>query len=158
MNTAIIITFHNYESQIDIEAFIEYSKMISNLRLCLVNNSSSDDTFEKLSIIEKSCDNVSTVNIKRFKSDLSAVRAGARFMMNKFNTAQFGFINTNLLNAQKNELSELIRLIHYYQKELIEINTILMNSSNQVVANLSKNQFSLVDYLKKLQRGKLDTL
>lgn len=155
MKTAIIITFHNYEKEIDKEVFIEYSKMISNLRLCLVNNNSSDNTFQKLSDIEEACENVSIVNIKRFKSDLSAVRAGARFMINKFNTARVGFINTNLLNSQKKELNELMKLIQYNQEDLIEINDSLMTSSNQVVANLSKNQFSVVDYLKKLQRSKL---
>ncbi len=94
MKTGIILIFHNNERDINSEIFIKDLQQTENIELCLVNNDSKDDTFRILQEIKEACKNVSVVNIKKFKSDISAVRAGARFMFNNFDMSHIGYVST----------------------------------------------------------------
>ncbi|WP_290470252.1 glycosyltransferase [Lacinutrix sp. MedPE-SW] len=84
MKIGIIIIFHNNEDDIDTKYFIDKISQTKHLELCFVNNESRDSTYQLLEEIKYQCSNVSIVNIKKFKSDVSAVRAGARYMFSQY--------------------------------------------------------------------------
>ncbi|MBT8265227.1 MAG: glycosyltransferase, partial [Bacteroidia bacterium] len=79
MRIGIIIIFHDNEAEIDAQHSIQCLKHAHKLEICLVDNNSRDNTQNILKEIKEECYNVSLVNIKKFKSDAAAVRAGARF-------------------------------------------------------------------------------
>ena len=81
MKTGIIIIFHNNEKHIDTDIFVKQLRQSNNIQFCLVNNASKDNTMQALQEVKDAgLPNVSLVDIRKFKSDVSAVRAGARFM------------------------------------------------------------------------------
>ncbi|MBT8260150.1 MAG: family 2 glycosyl transferase, partial [Bacteroidia bacterium] len=90
--------------------------------LCFVNNDSNDSTQLLLNEIKEHCSNVSVVNIKKNKSDLSTVRAGARFMFSQFNLKHIGYVNTNILENKTNDLNRLIKIITKNQDSIIKHN------------------------------------
>lgn len=149
MKIGVIIIFHNNERDINTKIFINQIKQTSNLELCLVNNASKDNTSQLLEDIKESCNNVSTVNIKKFKSDMAAARAGARFMFNKFNLRHLGHVTTNLININNNGLNNLIKLITENQDQLVAYN-IKTIENQEVKQTLFQSLFSVLDCLKKL--------
>ncbi|AUC82544.1 glycosyltransferase [Lacinutrix sp. Bg11-31] len=150
MKTGIIIIFHNNEKDIDINVFIEQIKQTSNLELCLVNNDSRDNTFQLLKEIKEASSNVSVVNVKKIKSDVSAVRAGARFMSNQFNLIHLGYVAVNSLNTNKHGLNGLIKAIAENQEVLLDYNLEILKRKN-IKLTLFQSLFSIIDYLKKLK-------
>ena len=150
MKTGIIIIFHNNEKEIDISFFINEIKQTKNLELCLVNNNSKDNTYNHLKQISEECNNVSVVNIKKFKSDISAVKAGARFMSNNFNLNSLGYISTNLLKTNYKGLNSLIKAIKENQ-ELINNYNIEVTKKQNIRLSLFHSLFSVIEYLKKLK-------
>lgn len=149
MKIGVIIIFHNNETEIDTNCFIKQIQQTPNLELCLVNNNSRDNTYNILEQIKDQCTNVSVVNIRKFKSDVSAVRAGARFMYNNFNLDHLGYATTNLLNTNQHGLDGLIKAISENQDLIMEFN--LENLKRRdIKLTLFKSLFSIVDYLKKL--------
>lgn len=149
MKIGIIIVFHNNEEQIDTSFLIEQIKQTINLELCFVNNASKDSTYDLLMDVKYACDNVSVVNVRKFKSDMSAVRAGARFMFNEFNLKHIGYASTNMLNIKHNGLNGLINVISENQDAILNyhINTLKKNQT------LFQSVFSILDYLKKIKEN-----
>lgn len=145
MKTGIIIVFHNYEKDIDQDFFIKYFKKLRPIKFCLVNNNSKDNTGLLLSEITERCKNVSLVNIKRLKSNKTAVRAGVRYLWNEFGIEQIGFINTrDLTNGLdfKGLLKEVLSKEDYvlsYQSNVFD--------SHKSKRTLFQSLFSLKDYL-----------
>jgi glycosyltransferase involved in cell wall biosynthesis len=121
MKLGIIIICYNNENDIDINYCTKYLNKVKNIEICLVNNNSKDSTYEVIKEIKESCKNVSIVNIKKFKSDTSAVKAGARFMSSQFNLKHLGFINMNMISKYKN-LNILIKDIRDKQVDLLKYN------------------------------------
>ncbi|MGB6267760.1 MAG: family 2 glycosyl transferase [Olleya sp.] len=115
MKIGIIIIFHNNEKDIDTNIFVQQLNQVKNIEFCLVNNASKDNTYTLLNDINEACANVSLVNINTFKSDVSAVRAGARYMFNKFNLKHIGYVTTNLLITKYDGLNGLIKAISQNQ-------------------------------------------
>lgn len=151
MKIGIIIIFHNNEIDINSKTFIKQVNQAKNIEFCLVNNASKDNTLNKLiEIKEARMDNVSIVDIKKFKSDLAAVRAGARFMTNQFNLHHLGYVSTNLINIKYEGLNVLIKLISENQKIILDynINTI---AKKEIKLTLFQSLFSIIDCLKKLK-------
>ena len=150
MRIGIIIIFHNNENEIDTSFFIEQIKQATNLELCLVNNDSKDTTYDLLNDVKEACNNVSVVNIRKFKSDISAVKAGARFMFNAFDLKYLGYVSINMLNIKYYGLNGLIKVITENQDVILNynINTI---KKNEIKQTLFQSLFSVIDYLKKFE-------
>ena len=150
MKTGIIIIFHNYEKEIDIDFFANYCCKAKSIEFCLVNNDSKDDTYLLLKDIKEQCSNVSIVNIKKFKSDISAVKSGARYMYNQFKLSHLGYVNANLLNIQYQGLNSVIQTISEHQDAIIKYDKkILKNHTTK--KTLFQKLFSVVEYLTKLE-------
>ncbi|MBQ0788467.1 MAG: glycosyltransferase [Oceanihabitans sp.] len=147
MKIGIIIIFHNNEKEMDPSFLIEQINQTSNLELCLVNNDSKDNTYEVLKNIKEACDNVSVVNVRKFKSDISAVKAGARFMLNAFNLKHLGYVSINMLNTKYHGLNGLIKMIAENQDVINDYNCKNLKKKKTLFQSL----FSVIDYLKNLE-------
>lgn len=150
MKIGIIINFHNNEKDIDPNVFIKQFIKTSHLQFCLVNNASKDNTFELLNEIKNKCCNVSVVNVKKFKSDISAIRAGARYMSSQFDLNHLGYVSINLLNISHHGLKGLIEAISENQQHLLKFNIQELNN-RKIKLSLFQSLFSIVDYLKKIK-------
>lgn len=153
MKTGIIIVFHNHETHIDKALFIRYADQLSNLKFCLVNNESRDNTYDILKEIKEECNNVSVVNIKKFKSDVSAVKAGARYMYNQHKFKNLGYVNVNLLNYKYQDLNYILQAILQHQDSIIEYHKTVTSKQNRKTT-LFQKLFSVIDYLTKLKLEK----
>jgi len=143
MKLGIIIICYNIESSIDILQSSIYINELTNLEICLVNNCSDDNTYELLKEVKEQCSNVSVVNIKKFKTENSAVKAGARYMSSQFNLKYIGYINIE--NEQSN-LSLLIKAVHDHQEGIINhIQNI--TKSKAIKLTMFQSLFSIMEYL-----------
>ena len=149
MKIGVIIIFRNNEEEIDVNLFIEHSKQTKNLELCLVNNNSRDRTYQLLKEIAEVCTNASVVNIKTLKSDISAVKAGARYMFNQLDLQHIGYLSMNSLNYTSNGLNKLIKEVTENQVEILKYN-IKTLEKQEVKQTLFQNLFSIIEYLKKI--------
>ena len=150
MKTGIIIIFHNNEKEINTSFFIEKIISTSNLKLCFVDNDSKDNTSVLLNQIKETCQDVSVVNIKKFKSDMSAVRAGARYMSNQFDLSHLGYVSANMLNTKYHGLNGLINAISENQEHLAKFNMDDLKK-RKIKVSLFQSLFSIIDYLKKIK-------
>ena len=151
MKIGIIIIFNNNEKDIDTDFFIKQIEQSFNLELCFVNNDSNDNTQLLLNEIKENCSNVSVVNIKKNTSDVSAVRAGARFMFSQFNLKHIGYVNTNVLENKTNKLNSLIKTITKNQDSILKHNIEVLKKQD-VKPTLYQSLFSVVEYLKSLNK------
>ncbi|WP_452232895.1 glycosyltransferase [Lacinutrix sp. MEBiC02595] len=147
MKTGIIIIFHNNDSEMDPSFFIEQIKQTSNLELCLVNNDSKDSTFDLLNEVKDACNNVSVVNIRKFKSDVAAVKAGARFMFNAFQLKNVGYVSINMINTKYHGVNRLIKVIAENQEVIINYSRKPLKRKQTLFQSL----FSVIDYLKNIE-------
>ncbi len=147
MKLGIIIICYNNESDIDIKQCVKYLNKLDGIEICLVNNHSKDNTYEVLKEIKEYCNNVSVVNIKKFKSDTSAVRAGARFMFNQFNLKHLGFANLN--NNHKENLSILIKDIKDHKTDILRYNLGILNET-EIKLTMFQSLFPVIDFLIKI--------
>ncbi|WP_299338951.1 family 2 glycosyl transferase [uncultured Psychroserpens sp.] len=150
MKTGIILIFHNYEKHINKEVFITHANQFDNIMLCLVNNDSKDNTYNVLKEIKTACDNVSVVNIKKFKSDAAAVRAGARFLNSTCKLDHIGYVNTNILSLKANTLEMVLKLIKQKQYAIIEYRVKLL-SAKSIKQTLFKKLFPILDCITKIE-------
>jgi len=127
MKIGVIIICYNNEFNIDRDLCISYLKEVQNIEFCLVNNYSQDNTFEVLKELSETCKNVSVVNINKYKSNSSAVRAGARFMCNEFNLKYLGFITENTF-GRYNDLSLVIKAVQENQLDVSNYNRLVLNT------------------------------
>lgn len=149
MKTGIIIIFHNNEKEMDTDYFIEQIQQTRNLELCLVNNDSKDNTYGLLRDVKDECDNVSVVNVRKFKSDMAAVKAGARFMFSEFDLKHLGYVSTNMLNIKYHGLNGLIEAISENQDAILNYKIKTLKKKQTLFQSL----FSLLDYLKKIREN-----
>ena len=149
MKTGIIIIFHNNEKEMDTDYFIEQIQQTRNLELCLVNNDSKDNTYDLLRDVKDECDNVSVVNVKKFKSDMAAVKAGARYMFSEFDLKHLGYVSTNMLNIKYHGLNGLIEVITENQDAILNYKIKTLKKKQTLFQSL----FSLLDYLKKIKEN-----
>ena len=155
MRIGVIIVFHNNEKDIDAGFFIEYLNQAKNLDLCLVNNASKDNTYKLLKEIKQACSkHVSLIDIKKFKSDTSAVRSGARFMFNQYDLNHIGYISTNLINSKYYSLNALIKAMSKNQNIILE-NNISVIEKKEIKQTLFQSVFSIMEYLEKINNNHL---
>lgn len=147
MKTGIIITFHNNEKEIDKHFFIQNTEHLKNVEICLVNNNSQDNTYNKLKEISEYCKNVSVLNINKYKTDNYAIRAGVRFLVNQFNLREIGYINTNLLTTNQKELNKVLRGIIENRDEILNFKN-QVSQQKKIKQSVIQNVFSLLDCMK----------
>jgi glycosyltransferase involved in cell wall biosynthesis len=94
MESGIILAINNIEKEINksfFEAFIECYK---NIKICLVNNGSTDGTENLLAEVQRRFpNNIFVLNIKNMKSNDSALKAGFRFLLSKKELSQITISN-----------------------------------------------------------------
>lgn len=148
MKLGIIIICYNNENDIDIGHCIKYLNKVKNIEICLVNNNSKDNTYDILKEVKERCENVSIVDVKKFKSDTSAVKAGARFMSSQFNLKYLGFINANVISEYEN-LCLLIKAIGDNQVDISNYNQSYLNKKG-IKLTMFQSLFPVMDYLAKI--------
>lgn len=112
-----------------------------------MNNSSKDNTYELLKDISEKCANVAAVDIKKYKSSKSAVKAGARFMFNEYNLKQLGFVTTNTFSKFEN-LGALLQFIQEHQLNILSYNEKIL-AMKETKPTFFQSLFPVVDYLAK---------
>lgn len=130
---------------IDIGHCTKYLNKVKDIEICLVNNHSNDNTYDVLKEIKESCNNVSIVNIKKFKSDNAAVKAGARFMTSQFNLKHLGFVNMNMISKYDN-LNMLIKDIRDNQIDILNYEQSILNKKG-IKLTMFQSLFPVMDYL-----------
>lgn len=147
MKTGVIILFDNFNEEIDVLFLTDNFKKIKNIEFCIVYANCEDDILERLIELTEYCENVSMVNVKRFKTELSAIRAGMRYLWNEYGIEQICYIVLKSSSSTSNELSYLV-------KEIDEKEDFIRNYKRNVYVEgqtrktLFQNLFPLVEYLK----------
>ena len=148
MKLGIIIICYNNENDIDISHCVKYLNKVKDIEICLVNNNSKDNTYNVLKEIKEYCGHVSIVDIKKFKSDSAAVKAGARFMSSQFNLKHLGFVNTIMIRKYQ-DLSHLIKAILDNQVDILNYDQNISNNK-PIKLTMFQSLFPVMDYLAKM--------
>ena len=144
MKTGIIIIFHNYAEEIDTDFFRDYVNKGQDLEICLVNNNSDDNTYELLKEISEKCNNFSVLNINKFRTDISAIRAGVRYLVNQFNLREIGYINTDVLMSNQNELNKVLKIL-IDEQDAILIHKNQVSQQKKIKQTIFQSVFSLLE-------------
>ncbi|GAA4270101.1 glycosyltransferase [Hyunsoonleella aestuarii] len=155
MKIGIIIICYNNENDIDIGQCAKYLNELKDIEICLVNNDSKDNTYNLLEELKEHCVNVSILDIKRFKSDNSAVRAGARFMSNQFSLKYLGYVNSNSL-FKYHSIVLLFKAIRDNQVDILNYNQSFLNKKG-IRLTMFQSLFPVMDYLEKMNIENLYT-
>ena len=145
MKTGIIIICHNHEKTLDTLQCVHHIHHSKDIEFCFVNNSSDDNTYELLKEISEVCQNVSVVNINKQKKDISAIRAGARFMFDQFTIPYLGFVTAEMINKYEN-LSQLLAIILNNQLHIINSRQSFLKQ-RKMKLTLFQSLFPISDYL-----------
>lgn len=109
MKVGIILIFEDNETLIDINSFMGRNEFPKFLEICMVDNSSKDNTLGKIKIIKSFYNNKAViVQIKKRVSEKIAKRAGARYLRNKFNLEQIGFVTISKYCKTKTDFEKLL--------------------------------------------------
>lgn len=144
-NIGLIIVFDSFENMDLKDYFVANLKKIKDVRVCIVCTNTNDDIFEDLTEIAELCSNTSFVNIKRNKSNISSVRAGARYLSNKYNLKYLGFI----AGLNDFEILEVIKEYIQNQETIVTLNKI-ENENKAFKPTFFQSLFSVTDYLAKI--------
>ncbi|MEM9680126.1 MAG: hypothetical protein AAF901_07355 [Bacteroidota bacterium] len=145
MYVGLIIVFNAFENDTLKASFVSSINAMTDVKVCLVCNSRSEQVFEILTEIAEQCDNTSVVNAKRKKSNTSSVRAGARYMHSKFNLKYLGFI----IGFNDFEILEFVRAFITYQQTIVTLNQKEL-SGKAVKQTFYQSLFSVSEYLEKI--------
>lgn len=97
MKTGIIIPCYNEEKRLDQQAFLEFIEHNKEYHLCFVNDGSKDGTLKVLKQMKYQFPlNIDVVDVKKNVGKASAVRAGVRFLYNREDISQIGFMDADL--------------------------------------------------------------
>lgn len=148
MKLGIIFIFRNSCKYIDQQYLIKKLNKAENLEICFVNNCSTDETYQILKSIKDSVNNISLVNIKKLKTDDSAVRAGARFMFNNFDINHIGFVNTKQINHEG--FNDLIKDICKNREAILSYNQMIVREQ-KIRKTLFQKLFSVAGHIKAIK-------
>ncbi len=148
MKLGIIIICYDNEYDIDINHCVELLHKIKDIEICLVNNNSQDRTLDVLKEIKERCKNVSVVDMKKFKSGNSAIKAGARYMSSQFNLKHLGFVDAKKINEYQ-DLCLVIKDIKEHQKDISDYDQSFLNKKG-IKLTMFQSLFSVMDYLMKI--------
>ena len=153
MKLGIIMIFHDNEDTIDKHVFIKELNQTKNVEFCFVNNASSDKTYQCLKEIKEKCSSVSLVDIKKHTIESIAVKAGARYLFNKFELNHIGYVFANALNMEQQNINELLKAINANKDFILEYD-IKMIEKQKIKKSIMNRIFSVIDYLKVLRPNK----
>lgn len=145
MKIGIIIISYNDENEIDITQSANYFNKLKEIEICLVNNNSADSTYNILEELSEQCTNISLVNIKKFKPKEQAIRAGARYLFNKFNLKSLAYA----INDKNMGFNNLIQNI-YKNQNAIYNHTIIKKDDKVIRQTIFQKVFSLNDFLNEI--------
>ena len=145
MYVGLIIVFNSINDDQFKTNFQVSLEELADFKICLVCNSGNEQVFESLMEFADPYDNVSVVNTNRKKSNVSAVRAGARFMYKDYNLKHIGY----LVGLDDIEILEAIKEFIKQQKAIIILNKIVRNSK-PVKQTYYQSLFSVTEYLEIL--------
>ncbi|MDG1728333.1 MAG: glycosyltransferase [Algibacter sp.] len=154
MKIGIIIVFHNNEKDFNVNFLAQQIERAQNLEICLVNNCSKDNTYQLLCDIKEICNtnNVSVIDMKKFKSDISAIRVAAKYMLNTLNLSCIGYISAILLNTKYHNLSKLIASVNK-NKEQVFSQYIETKENQSANTSLFESLFSVIKYLEQIKES-----
>ena len=116
MKTGVIIIFKLEIDDLLKGRLRELFNINSNIKFCLLNKTNNEEIQYFLSNIADQFENVSFVSLGKIKMNVSAKRAGARFMSNEFNLNLLGYI------VQEQNI-DFIKIIESFIKKQTEIDT-----------------------------------
>lgn len=150
MKIGVIIVFHNNETELETALCINQIKTLEDTVLCLVDNASKDNTLSLLDDIKEVCSaKVSVIEIKKKGSEIAAIKAGARYMLNQFNLKYLGYIDANALKQQGFTFSDTIEHFCSHKDQIISLHIETL-ARQKVRKTLLKRVFSVVGYLKDI--------
>ena len=147
MKTGIIIIFHNYEELLDKSFFIDHFNKAEEVEICLVNNNSKDNTLELLKEISEKCENVSVVNINKYKNEIYAIRAGVRYLVNQFNLREIGYIDTMFLSSNQIELNKVLKVVIDHHDTILACKN-QVGQQKKIKQSMFHSIFSLLECMK----------
>lgn len=150
MKIGIIVVFYNNEKKLLENSFIDDAKNIEHLQICLVNNCSKDNTYQILNEIKETyTSNIFTLDVKKHKSNVAAVRAGARSMFNQYDFKHIGFVSAEEILSNNWKISEFLKRVNSCQDLILKYNLQVLKQQ-KIKRTLFQNVFSLVEYLKQI--------
>ncbi len=150
MKLGLIIIFYNNESALTDIFFDKLLNITESFELCVVNNGSNDATFEKLVDLKDLFEsNITVVDIKRNQSLEMAIKAGARYLLNKVSLKHIGYICLEDFKTIDN-LNALLEVLKQNKQLIVEHNTKAIKNK-QLSRVLVKNIFSILDYFNRLK-------
>ena len=115
MKLPILILCHNKQELILPQKVIAASPALQDLEICLVDNSSTDGSLERLQHIPEYCPEIGLLRIHKHKQEIAAVRAGARFMFTRSRHSCLGY-----LQLRERPLHQLLLAIAARKEEILE--------------------------------------
>ena len=145
MKLGVIIVFDSCENEAFEERFLDLVRDFKQINYCFVINNNGRDSLEILNDIAEQSENTSVLEINGSKSEVSAVRAGARYLSSHLNLGQIGFIT----NIHGDKLLELIH--HLTENRDIVFNIVSKQQKNKKVKQtLFQRLFSISECLSDL--------
>ncbi|MEM6722147.1 MAG: glycosyltransferase [Bacteroidota bacterium] len=81
MKIGMLLIFRNDEDRIDVQKFTQLFAEKKNITICFVNNSSTDNTLERLQEIqEETTVAISIIDVKKNRGHNAAIKAGVRYL------------------------------------------------------------------------------
>lgn len=111
MKTGIIIPCYNEAKRLDQKTFLTFISENADYHLCFVNDGSKDDTMGVLTNMKAYAPNdITVIDIKKNMGKATAVRAGARYLFNKPQIANVGFMDADLSTDFK-DFKDLVKTL-----------------------------------------------
>lgn len=111
MKTGIIIPCYNEAKRLDQKAFLEFINANADYHLCFVNDGSKDNTMEVLTTMKNQAPNdITIIDVKKNMGKATAVRAGARYLYNRTEIANVGFMDADLSTDFK-DFKDLVKTL-----------------------------------------------
>ena len=132
MKIGVIIVFNNNALEIERGLFDSLFNLRSEVKLCLINNGSRDDTLDKLEmLIDTSGLNCTLIDIKQDKGINFAIKAGARYFFNQNKLKYFGYSTTSDLKVSE-DLFYLMNEIENFVKTMINFRADKVENTNRM--------------------------
>lgn len=144
MKTGLIIVFQKRQELLPKEQLIALFKRDDSIKFCLLNKQNDDYIMDYFAFIADQCDNVSIVNIRKNQANISAVRAGARFMQNAFNLSFLGHI----IETNKTDIISMIETFIDHNDEIVNKHLETLRAKKNKPTFIQK-LLSINEFLKK---------
>lgn len=148
MKLGVIIIVHNNAENLHKDRIISILNEINKIKFCFVNNASKDESLELLMDIKDESSNVSILDIKKYSTEMTALKAGCRFLKSMSDLNVVGFLNAEKIKNEQFELNDLLSGIHRNEEYFQDLE--LLMKSNKVKKSNRKLSFSVIEYLNYL--------